>query len=158
MGLQRVGHNWATFTSHVNLEICTIILISLFDLPGLVGLILFSMTFWLVVIVLFFDDFKDSQNVNYLLLKNSILKDKISHAYLINANHNEYVFDFVLSFIKMLLCNDHYSHNKYEKCKKCHLCKITCKMLSYFKKKWWKYRSKFIYLYGCVLWHKKNRD
>ena len=74
------------------------------------------------MIVLFFDDFKDSQNVNYLLLRNSILKDKISHAYLVDANHNEHAFDFVLSFIKMILCNDHYSNNRYEKCKKCNLC------------------------------------
>ena len=60
-----------------------------------------------------FDDFIDSQNVSYTLLKNSVAVDKLSHAYLINSNHNENSFSFVLAFIKMILCDFHYSNCSY---------------------------------------------
>ena len=69
-----------------------------------------------------FDDFKDSQNVNYLLLKNSILNDKLSHAYLFDVNNNENAFGFVLSFIKMIICPHHYSNNSNSLCKNCNCC------------------------------------
>ncbi len=70
-----------------------------------------------------FDDFIDSQNVSYTLLKNSVAVDKLSHAYLINSNHNENSFSFVLAFIKMILCDFHYSNCSYSECKNCNKCK-----------------------------------
>ncbi len=70
----------------------------------------------------FFDDFKDSQSVPYYLLKNSLLKDKLSHAYLFDANNNGNAYDFVLSFIKMIICDNHYSNYSSDLCKNCHKC------------------------------------
>ena len=68
-----------------------------------------------------FDDFKDSQHIAYSLLINSINNDKVSHAYLIDGNNNEDAFDFVMSFVKMLLCINHYSN--YDNCDGCNQCK-----------------------------------
>jgi DNA polymerase-3 subunit delta' len=67
-----------------------------------------------------FDDFKDSQYIAYLLLVNSIRKNKISHAYLIDGNNNEFAFDFVMSFVKFIFCDKHYSN--YECCEGCNKC------------------------------------
>ncbi len=86
---------------------------------------MFSFVFCNVLIggdIVFFDNFIDSQNVSYYLLKNSLLKGRISHAYLIDSNNNENAFDFALSFIKMLLCEHHYSFFSNEKCGECNLC------------------------------------
>lgn len=67
-----------------------------------------------------FDDFKDSQFIAYSLLVNSIKNDKISHAYLIDGNNNEYAFDFVMALVKALLCKNHYTnHDKCSFCNKC---------------------------------------
>lgn len=68
-----------------------------------------------------FDDFKESQFVAYSLLTNAIRNNKMSHAYLIDGNNNEYAFDFVMSLVKMIVCDDHYSD--YSKCDKCNRCK-----------------------------------
>lgn len=62
------------------------------------------------------DDFKDSQFIAYSLLSNAIRNNKLSHAYLIDANHYEAAFDFVLSFVKSIICGD--NHNDSE----CILC------------------------------------
>ena len=62
------------------------------------------------------DDFKDSQFIAYSLLSNAIRNNKLSHAYLIDANHYEEAFDFVLSFVKSIICGD--NHNDSE----CILC------------------------------------
>lgn len=69
-----------------------------------------------------FDDFIDSQNIGYSLLRNSLLNGKLSHAYLIDANDNENAFDFVLSFIKMIVCQYHFSNCNHLECKKCSIC------------------------------------
>ena len=74
------------------------------------------------MIFLFFDDFALSQNVAYSLLKNSFFNDKLSHAYLIDGNQYEYAFDFVLSFVKMIFCENHYSCFSDDNCKNCFLC------------------------------------
>ena len=71
---------------------------------------------------MYFDDFEDNQSVSYSLLKNSLLKEKLSHAYLIDANYNENAYDFIIAFIKMILCDHHYSNYFYSKCKDCNQC------------------------------------
>lgn len=68
-----------------------------------------------------FDDFRDSQFIAYSLLANSIRNNKLSHAYLIDGNNNEYGFDFVISFVKMIVCDERYSN--YDKCNNCNKCK-----------------------------------
>ena len=71
---------------------------------------------------LFFDDFKDSQNVCFSLLRNSVSMGKLSHAYLVDANNNDDAYDFVIAFIKMILCPYNYSYYFKKNCKDCHLC------------------------------------
>lgn len=66
------------------------------------------------------DDFKESQFVAYSLLTNAIKNNKLSHAYLIDANHYEEAFDFVLAFIKSILCKEH--HTNFNSCGNCNLC------------------------------------
>ena len=68
-----------------------------------------------------FDDFKETQFVSYSLLKNAIINNKLSHAYLIDGNNYEYGFDFVMAFVKAIICNNHYTN--FEKCGDCNLCK-----------------------------------
>ena len=68
-----------------------------------------------------FEDFKKSQFLAYKLLTNSVKMNKISHAYLIDGNDNELAFDFVMSFVKMLICDNGYVNNK--KCNGCNICR-----------------------------------
>ena len=68
-----------------------------------------------------FDDFIESQNVSYNLLKNAIYNNKLSHAYLIDGNNYEYAFDFVMAFVKLVICDNHYSN--FDKCGDCSICK-----------------------------------
>ena len=67
------------------------------------------------------DDYKESQEVAYFLLLNAIKKNKLSHAYLFNANNYDNVMDFVFAFIKTILCDDCYTKSS-EKCKNCNRC------------------------------------
>lgn len=69
------------------------------------------------------DDYKDNQFIAYSLLKSSILNDRLSHAYLIDANNNESAFDFVLAFVKMIVCPNHYSNSSSVSCDDCNICK-----------------------------------
>lgn len=71
---------------------------------------------------LFFDDFMDNQNICYSLLKNSVATGRVSHAYLVDANNNDDAYDFVIAFVKMLLCPYGYSCYLKNKCNDCHLC------------------------------------
>lgn len=66
------------------------------------------------------DDFKEFQNIPYVTLKNAVLKDKISHAYLFVSNGYPKVYDFALSFAKFLLCPLKRSNNL--NCKDCTQC------------------------------------
>lgn len=50
------------------------------------------------------DEFKNSQFVSYSLLVNAIRNNKLSHAYLIDANGYDKSFDFVMAFVKAILC------------------------------------------------------
>lgn len=65
------------------------------------------------------DDFVSDQAIAYKIFKNSIIKNKLSHAYLINTNGYHKGFDFAKSFAKYLLCpnNETGSHE----CSVCHL-------------------------------------
>lgn len=74
----------------------------------------------MVVVVLLFDDFKDSQSLGFNLLLNSVKNDKISHAYLIDGNNYEFAFDFVMAFVKLLACDNKYSNG--DKCGNCNIC------------------------------------
>ena len=65
------------------------------------------------------DDFISEQAIAYKIFKNSISKNKLSHAYLINTNGYHKGFDFAKAFAKYLLCpnNETGSHE----CSICHL-------------------------------------
>ena len=65
------------------------------------------------------DDFIYDQAIAYKIFKNSISKNKLSHAYLINTNGYHKGFDFAKAFAKYLLCpnNETGSHE----CSVCHL-------------------------------------
>ena len=69
-----------------------------------------------------FDDFMNDQSLFYSLLKSSLLRNKLSHAYLIDGNGNDKAYDFVLSFIKMIICEYHFSNFSNQKCKNCNIC------------------------------------
>lgn len=71
--------------------------------------------------MIMFDDFRESQYIAYSLLVNSIRNNKLTHAYLIDANNNDNAFDFVLSFVKTILCDNHYSN--FNNCGNCSQCK-----------------------------------
>lgn len=58
------------------------------------------------------DEFKSEQPIIYKLLYNSINKNKISHAYLIEFNGYQKGTDFVLAFAKYLLCPNKYTNSK----------------------------------------------
>ena len=55
------------------------------------------------------------------ILKNSVLKNKISHAYLFEVNGYKNKKNIALAFAKMILCPNNYSNNS--KCVNCTQCK-----------------------------------
>lgn len=65
------------------------------------------------------DDFSSDQAIAYKIFKNSIIKNKLSHAYLINTNGYHKGFDFAKSFAKYLLCPNNETSN--HECSVCHL-------------------------------------
>lgn len=50
------------------------------------------------------EKYKNEQPYTYKILKNSIEKDKLSHAYLFETNDYSKSYDFILSFIKEVFC------------------------------------------------------
>ena len=58
------------------------------------------------------DEYIDEQKIITTVLKNAVEKNKISHAYLFETNGYQNKDDFVLAFIKYLLCPHNYSNNK----------------------------------------------
>lgn len=66
------------------------------------------------------DDFSESQFIGYSLIKNALTNDKLSHAYLINANHSAQAYEFVLAMVKAIICDNHYTNRKC--CGECHKC------------------------------------
>lgn len=66
------------------------------------------------------DDFMLEQPVAYKILKNSIINNKVSHAYIIESNGYSKSFDLARSFAKYLLCPNSYTNK--EKCLNCNQC------------------------------------
>lgn len=67
-----------------------------------------------------FDDFKDKQAIAYYIFKNAISNDKLSHAYLIDANGCDDAFLFVMSFVKVIICENNYTN--FASCNGCNKC------------------------------------
>ena len=68
------------------------------------------------------DDFSDMQKHAYSLIKNSLEKNKIFHAYLFNGNGYKETFNFALAFAKSIICNNHFCNKEYNKCLSCSIC------------------------------------
>lgn len=66
------------------------------------------------------DDYKLEQPKVYRILKNAVIKNHISHAYLLEANGYKNKTLLAIAFAKMLLCPNNYSNN--EKCVNCTQC------------------------------------
>ena len=66
------------------------------------------------------DDFALEQKIAYKSFKNAVINNKVSHAYIIEANGYPMALDFAKSFVKYLLCPQHYTHNN--NCKNCFQC------------------------------------
>lgn len=66
------------------------------------------------------DDFKDEQQVVYKVLKNSLDKNKVSHAYLFEINGYHNGIKLAYAFAKFLLCPYGYTNNS--KCENCSIC------------------------------------
>ena len=68
------------------------------------------------------DDFSVEQSIAFKILKNSILKNKCSHAYLFNTNGYSKGYDLAVAFAKFLLCPSHYTNcSNCDNCNICHL-------------------------------------
>lgn len=65
------------------------------------------------------DDFSSDQAIAYKIFKNSIVKNKLSHAYLINTNGYHKGLDLAKAFAKYLLCPNNETGN--HECSVCHL-------------------------------------
>lgn len=66
------------------------------------------------------DDFKIKQNIVYNLIKKSLNKNKLSHAYLIETNNYSYKDNLILAIVKSILCPYNYTNNS--KCVNCTQC------------------------------------
>lgn len=66
------------------------------------------------------DAFKDEQKIAYRILKNAVIKNRCSHAYLIETNGYNEKETLAISFAKYLLCPYNYSNN--DKCVNCTQC------------------------------------
>ena len=71
--------------------------------------------------VVMLNDFKDKQLLAYNLFKNDIENNCVTHAYLIDENNYCDSFNFVLSFVKAIICERNiFNHSG---CSVCSLCK-----------------------------------
>ncbi len=68
------------------------------------------------------DDYQKDQPIIYKILKNQIVNEKNSHAYLFETNGYFDSQKFIEAFIKSLLCPNKYLNK--EKCKNCHQCEV----------------------------------
>lgn len=66
------------------------------------------------------DDFQFTQPLAYKMLKNTIKKNRCSHAYIIETNGTENALEFSKSFSKYLFCPYSYTNN--ENCNDCTIC------------------------------------
>ena len=67
-----------------------------------------------------FDNYKDSQNNIYYMIKNSIKLNRISHAYLIDSNNFGDIKNLISSLVKLFACPYNYSNTK--NCGNCNQC------------------------------------
>lgn len=67
-----------------------------------------------------FDEYIEEQKIAYKVLKNAVMKDKCSHAYLFETNGYIKKEEFALAFAKYVLCPNKYSNN--QKCVNCTQC------------------------------------
>ena len=67
------------------------------------------------------DNFKNDQFIPYTIITNAIKNNKLSHAYLIDGNNYEYAFDFVMSFVKTIVCENNFTYDS-DKCSLCNIC------------------------------------
>lgn len=68
------------------------------------------------------DDYQKEQPIIYKILKKQIKNDEYSHAYLFETNDYYDSFNFIMSFIKSLLCPNKYLNQ--ENCNTCHQCEV----------------------------------
>ena len=68
------------------------------------------------------ENYKNSQPIIYKILKNAIINDKCSHAYLIETGGFYNTMDFTMSFVKSLLCPQKKLIK--ENCGSCHQCEV----------------------------------
>lgn len=68
------------------------------------------------------DEYKDSQKIAYNILSNSLKKNKLSHAYIIETNGNQDGFYFARAFAKSLLCPSNKTNNL--ECENCNQCQV----------------------------------
>ncbi|NLL44331.1 MAG: hypothetical protein GX247_01515 [Mollicutes bacterium] len=66
------------------------------------------------------EEFITEQPLAYRLIRNSIIKKKISHAYLFEANGYSRSLDIAIAFAKYLLCFNHYENKN--NCGNCSIC------------------------------------
>lgn len=66
------------------------------------------------------DNFIEEQKIATKILKNAVRKNKVSHAYLLETNGYNKKNQFLLSFVKYLLCPNQYSN--FNDCKNCYQC------------------------------------
>ena len=66
------------------------------------------------------DEYIEEQKIAYKVLKNAVMKDKCSHAYLFETNGYIKKEEFALAFAKYVLCPNKYSNN--QKCVNCTQC------------------------------------
>ncbi len=64
------------------------------------------------------EEFKSSQNIAYCILKNAISSNKLSHAYLFDSNENPDTMKLIISFVKMIICNDVSEENRENICRR----------------------------------------
>ena len=68
------------------------------------------------------DDFRLEQQIAYKTIINSVKKNKVSHAYIIETNGYSKSFEFVISFVKYLFCPRKYSNKNETNCGLCNQC------------------------------------
>lgn len=57
------------------------------------------------------DDYKEKQPIVYQMMKNAVINNKLSHAYLFDTKNCMFGEQMVLSFVKYLLCPSHKTNN-----------------------------------------------
>ena len=68
------------------------------------------------------DEYENTQIIAHKILKNAILNDEYSHAYLFETNGFQKSNDFIMSFVKSVLCPHKKTNQK--DCEDCNQCKI----------------------------------